>query len=303
VSEAAEAKGQHKARLPLLADPDLCGEDLSGNLLQMISVAPAACAGCSDYHIFNAAKRLSGHTPWSHGGRTGLTEMLGPLLRERAANDKEDIDIVIAACADTAVLSTCAYAVSCERGALLERTRFTVLDRCPSPLALCEAFASRHGLRLRTAVVDLLETADVSPADILILHNFLPFIAIEEHRPLLTRLGRWLKEGGRLLMWNTVLPPEDHDRIALRWKEQIAGVKSLVEDGTIGINEPKEVFFARLDRNVLDPRPGMPGCADVDTVRALVNASGLKIDVVEKIARTPGRGTAYIKVLAARDHL
>lgn len=283
------------------SDPDICGENLAENLKRMITIAPDGCAGCSDYHIFNAAKRLSGHTPWSHGGRAALFDMLQPLLQKWTARGNDPINVVIAASADTAILSTCAHVVWRESESLLNRVRFTVLDRCPSPLTLCQEYASRHGLQLQTALIDLLDTTKVFPADLIVLHNFLPFIPMEDHLPLMRTLGSWLKDGGNILMWNTVLAPEDHSRIALRWKAQVGAVKSSIEDGTIEINEPRDDFFARLDRNVADPRPGMRRCAEIESVRDLVISAGLEVESIEQISNTlRQRGTAYIKVIAGR---
>jgi hypothetical protein len=287
---------------PGLTDAETCGEDLPHNLKRMITIAPASCAGCSDYHIFNAAKRLSGHTPWSHGARGYLFDMLAPLFAELSERAEDRFDVVVAACADTAILSTCAHAVWRQHEGLLSRVRFTVLDRCRSPLVLCEEYAARHGLEVRTEAVDLLDTSASFPADLIVLHNFLPFVPMEQHALLMKTLHGWLKPNGNLFMWNTVLAAEDHEAIALRWKAQIAAVKSMIEAGTIEINEPKEVLFARLDRNVADTRPGMRRCADIESMKELIASAGLRTKSIEEISKTRReRGTSYIRVVAGRS--
>ncbi len=196
---------------PDLADAATCGEDLARNVRQAIAIAPETCPGCADYHITSTLKRLIGKTVWERGARKALLDTLRPVFAELAARDTERIDVVIAACADTAVLSTCAHAAWLAGETILSRTHFAVVDRCRTPLVLCQDYGDQHGLQVGTEVVELLEPSRDFPADLIVLHNLLPFVPEDLQAGLLATFGRWLKTDGRLVIWNPVLAPDDRD--------------------------------------------------------------------------------------------
>ena len=81
---------------------------------------------------------------------------------------------------------------------LLRRARFTVLDRCPSPLLLCEAYAAQNGLRILAETADLTTTSRAFPANLIVVHHLLPFLPEAEIPGALERLRSWLKENGRV---------------------------------------------------------------------------------------------------------
>lgn len=261
---------------PDFADPTICGEDLRGNLKRAISFAPENCVGCADYHIVSALKRITGHTLFERGGRPALLEALRSIFGAMTT-PTGDFDVVIAACADTGVLSTCAHAAWAAGKGWLGRSRFTVLDRCRTPLMLCEEYAGRNGLTVRTNVVDLLETTREFPADLILVHNFLPFVPADRHRDLLRRLGRWLKPGGRVVIWQPVLPAGDRDRFHQRQKKQVGDIAAAIEGGTIEINEPKETLIARLERNVMQVGPAMQNIMDAAALKALIGSVGFDL--------------------------
>ncbi len=282
---------------PDLADPVTYGEDLAHNLKRTMAIAPKICAGCADYHIISVLKRLVGKTVWERGARTALLDTLGPLFAEFVERDR--LDVVIAACADTAVLSTCAHAAMLAGDATLAKTRFTVVDRCPTPLALCQEYGDRHGLQVQTDIVELLETPKDFPADLIVLHNFLPFVPEDQQRPLLRAFGRWLKVGGRLVIWNPVLAPEDRGTNRSTERTRHADIRAMVEDGTIDIGEPRENLFARLERNVDDHRPGELSFTEVDSLPRLIASAGLETRSVVEMPQVRGwRSKLYVMVVA-----
>jgi hypothetical protein len=261
---------------PEFADPTICGEDLRGNLKRAISFAPDHCAGCADYHIVSTLKRITGHMLFERGGRPALIDALRSIFGGMTTTDG-DFDVVVAACADTGVLSTCAHAAWAAGEGWLARSRFTVLDRCRTPLMLCEEYASRNGLTVRTEVVDLLETTREFPADLILVHNFLPFVPADRHHDLLRRLGSWLKPDGRVVIWQPVLPAGDRERFHLRQKKQVGDIVAAIESGTIDINEPKEALVARVERNVMQVGPAMMNMMDPESLKALIGSAGFDL--------------------------
>ena len=284
---------------PSIADPLTCGEDVAGDLRRMVEIAPHLCPGCDDYHIFSLAKRLAGHDIWEVNSRQTLAKRLEPLLAEAAARHPESPDAVVATCANTAVLATVVHATWRIGESLFRRYRYTAVDRCRSPLILCEEYGGRHGLRVKTDAADLLATRKRFPADIIVLHNFLSFISGDQHSGLLRRLASWLKPGGTIVIWNMLAPNDDQEALAARWRRQIADVKAGIEQGTIEITEAKETFLARLDGNVFGTRPSAQGFADAASLTKLLTAAGLAARSVEEISQIRrGRVSRYAMVVA-----
>jgi hypothetical protein len=241
--------------------------------------------------------RLTGKTAWEAGARPYLLEALGKLLDEAAQRGSAPIDMLVAACADTAVLSACAHAAWLAGGPVLERTRFTVLDRCGSPLELCQGFGASHGLEVRSEVVELARAAASFPADIIVVHNLLAFVPERDHLPILRNLAGWLKPHGRILMWLPLFPGDDHQKARLREQQRNAAIRAQIEAGDIEIEESLDAFLARLDRGIDGERPGERAYPDTASVARLFAAAGLHLHALDEIA--PFGGTLMkLRVIA-----
>ena len=267
-----------------LGDPETCGENLRQNLKRIFEISAEHCVDCADYHVGKAAMRLTGRTAWEVGARPYLIETLGKLLDEAARREGGPIDVVVVACADTAVLSACTHVAWLAGGPTLTRTRFTVLDRCRSPLELCKVFGASHGLDLRTEVVELARTTATFPADIIVVHNLLAFVRERDHLPILRNLAGWLKPQGRLLMWLPLFPGDDHQKARLREQQRNAGIRAQIEAGEIEIEEPLSAFLARLDRGIDGERPGERAYPHTASVERLFGAAGLQVSALDEIA-------------------
>ncbi len=284
-----------------LADPVACGEDLARNLKQMIAIAPRHCDTCADYHIANATHRLLDNAPWKRGGRKTLVDTVRPILAELAARKADPVDVVVAGSADTAVLSSCAHAAWLESESFLDRVRFTVLDRCRTPLIVCEDYAALHGLEVTTNALDLSQTSRKFPANLIILHNLLPFVSVDRQVGLLQTLGGWLREGGRVVLWQLVIPPDDRERDVLTRVKRVQAMKAMVEDGTIEINEPKATFFGRIEQYADDNRPGQPRSPDTVSLKKLIASAGLEMHSIEELPHNcPLRSKLYVMIVAGR---
>jgi hypothetical protein len=286
-----------------IADPATCGEDVAGNLERMISIAPGHCPDCADYHITNAAVRLLDRAPWRRA-RPALLNALAPLLVEIGARGNAPIDVVIAGSADTAALSTCGHAAWAAGDGILGRTRFTVLDRCRSPLVICDVYGAGNGLTVHTEALDLTSTAKVFSADIIVVHHLLPFVAEDQVAGLLRRLGGWLKEGGRLVLWHDVAPREDEGPNRRVKAARIAEIKARVGKGAIAITEPADVFFARLDKYVGTISEDPSSLAELESVKDLIASAGFAIRSLDVSPHTcPSRARRYLMIVAERRAL
>lgn len=173
-------------------------EDLAANLRQAEELAPNQCAGCGGYHLERARRRLTAPDALDRG------EMVG-LLRDWAMKRSPagSAEVVIAGSADTNLLALAAEAV-----ADLGPARYTVLDQCRTPLALCEAFARQHRLEVETRQVDMGAPGAAFPADAIIVHSLLRFLPQAVHLATMSTFKRWLKPGGAILFSHRLMPPQ-----------------------------------------------------------------------------------------------
>jgi hypothetical protein len=75
----------------------------------------------------------------------------------------------------------------------------TVVDRCPTPVALCRAYASEADLDLDAAVTDLFSYEPGRPFDVLCTHSLLSTLTAEKRRDAVARWRSWLNPGGRVV--------------------------------------------------------------------------------------------------------
>lgn len=173
-------------------------EDLAANLRLAEELAPIHCAGCGGYHLDRARRRLTAPDALDR------EELVG-LLRDWAGRRPPvgSTEVVIVGSADTNLLAVAAEAV-----ADLGPARYTVLDRCRTPLALCAAFARQHGLAVETRQFDMGALGEVVPADAIIMHSLLRFLPEAVHPAVMTGLKRWLKPGGAILFSHRLMPSQ-----------------------------------------------------------------------------------------------
>lgn len=173
-------------------------EDLAANLRLAEELAPTHCAGCGGYHLDRARRRLTAPDALD---RDEMVDLLGDWARRRLP--AAPIGIVIVGSADTNLLAAAAEAV-----ADLGPARYTVLDRCRTPLAQCEAFARQHGLAVDTRQFDMSERGAAFPADAIVVHSLLRFLPQDLHLSIMRVLRKWLSPGGAILFSHRLMPPQ-----------------------------------------------------------------------------------------------
>jgi hypothetical protein len=271
---------------PSLHDPAGCGEDLSHNARRFSELAPRHCSGCADYHIRSAVHRCAG-PPKSIFDRPQLIALIRKIVEDASLRSDRMIDIVIAGSADTAVLATCAHAAAMLGAPILDRCRFTVIDRCETPLLVCTEFAATHKLHFQARHRDLISASRPCAADMIVAHSLFRFIDRADQVLLLRRLGSWLAPQGRLVFSNRLLLDDDaaeaRDEIRKRTAANRAAEDALAR-GLLQLAEPTEAIIGRLERAIADgaERPGeFRSRAEVE---ALIRQSGLAEISVESLA-------------------
>jgi hypothetical protein len=175
-------------------------EDLEANLRLTEALAPTHCAGCGGYHLDRARRRLTSLDALDRGE---MVRLLRDWAVDRSHSAPGPIHVVIVGSADTYLLAMAAEAVSD-----LGPARYTVLDRCRTPLALCEAFARQHGQEVATRQFDLGAPDGVFQADAVIVHSLLRFLPQPVHLASLSALRRWLRPGGAIVFSHRLMAPD-----------------------------------------------------------------------------------------------
>jgi SAM-dependent methyltransferase len=218
------------------------GEDLAYNYRRATALAPQLCRGCASYHINFPLNRLVGN-----GSGYGIddADLLASIERSLAAGDGDrPRQVVIVGSGDTRMLSMAAHAAS--RLGIVPKTRFAVIDRCETPLVLCQDYAARSGIALETIAADVLSLATTYRADLVVVHSLLRFLPDDRREGCLRQWSSWLKPDGRLVVSNTFVTGArgaESDSPSRR-------LRQLVEAAGVELAEPKETFLARLDREL-----------------------------------------------------
>jgi SAM-dependent methyltransferase len=246
------APGQQLAK-PDLFDPATCGEDLSYNARRAMELAPVYCGRCLNYHFLSPAKRVAGGSS-GYGikaDRSALIEIIAGLLAEAGKRHRQVVDVVVIGTVDTGILAICAHAAFARARDVSSRVRFTVLDLCRTPLELCKEFAVTHGLNLVTDAVDLVETENVYPADIVVHHSLFRYLPADKHVATLRKVVGWLKPGGRLVFSMTINTTTDVADDLARRNRRLDLIRQQVEAGSLAVNEPEAVLYSRF-KNYLE---------------------------------------------------
>lgn len=223
-------------------------EDLKRAAQRALDLAPVHCSDCSSYHMIRPLKRYFGKT----GGladREILVGRIGTFLATTAKHRPGPIRILLAGAADSGLLAVCVRAGIEALGSQSERVRFHVLDRCRTPLILCEDFARDNGLEIETSVADLL-TSDVRfSADLIVLHSLFSFIQPDVHVDILGKLSNWLEPDGRIVFSTDVRPPQEEKSYSSKRASRTGQIKEGVTSGLFRPAEPLDSFLSRLDRS------------------------------------------------------
>jgi hypothetical protein len=252
-------------------------EDLVGNLLKASELAPQVCRGCSRYHLGAVARRAVRGSLGDLVDKPEITDHLIRLYREIAETRSGPIDLTVAGAADTGILAICANAAAAAGPTILARCHFAVLDRCPTPLTLCEEFGRRHDLRVTTQVHDVLADLQAPRADIVVAHSLFRFIPQSHHVSLVRTFLGWLNSGGRIVF-----------SVGVGWRSQPDfttfndRLRRLVAEGGVRLAEPVESFLLRL-AGPFDWRVGE--FEDFDSVRRLFDDAGAKVEAIEEMVR------------------
>jgi hypothetical protein len=138
------------------------------------------------------------------------------------------------------------------------------------------------------------------------LFRFLPFAT---HAQTLRKIGGWLKPNGRIVFSASLTPAEFQKNKSDDRADAFDAVRRLVEEGVLQIDEPKDVYFARLDNLMESERTEATQYETMEQLHELFGRSELKVQSVDFIAgnkpftesprETAGRVLAVLASVAA----
>lgn len=233
---------------------DLYGENLAEQAYRAYTLAQECCPkgsdGCKDFHILYPYLRTAGLV----GGVEADRAQLVPVLAALAENGVRRW--LVPGAADSGILATIAQAV----GALKQNTdgerarkehQFTLLDICPTPLALNREYADTHALHLETLCRDL-GAVDFAPAsyDAIVGHMVLTFLPPERQLATLQAMARWLHpDRGRLVLIMRFGEQEPTAEMADRLiAHRIRILREMDANAVISPPEAEQEFIARIER-------------------------------------------------------
>lgn len=259
--------------------------------------------GCAWYHGFWPYMRLLdyGSSPELH--KAFYLDGLAP-LKAGGISPR----ILISGAADFAMLEVARAAFADAP----REPRFTVVDRCDTPLALCRWYAQRAGFTIETRREDLLRFDDDEGFDAIVTHSFLGSFP-PDVRPDLA--GRWfalLRPGGRLLTINRIRGVQARGPVPFSDDETSAFIGRLTADleSQRHLLDTDPADIAALARDYLREKRSYP-VRTPEELSGLLEQAGFHLDLFNTLAAAdpgetrpsgptmPGKAT-YMKVIARR---
>lgn len=200
------------------------------------------CRGCRDYHLTWPYLRAMG----LNGAGPEFNLPLHVDLLGRAAAGKPEPHWLLAGSADAGVLAAVQATIDAGPPA---RHRITVVDRCPTPLALCRDHAGSTGLGIETVAAELMEFEPAERFDVIVGHQVVLFFRDEDRPALYRRFASWLAPAGRLCLTVSDTAATAIDAGAFhaafnRWR--IDRIRAGAAAGEFELPEETEAFVARL---------------------------------------------------------
>jgi hypothetical protein len=267
---------------------DLFGENLTEQAYRAYTLARECCPGgsdgCLDFHILYPFLRTAGLV----GGVEADRAQLVPVLAALAENGVRRW--LVPGAADSGILATIAQAVGAlgqneEGERARQEHRFTLLDICPTPLALNREYADSHALHLETLCRDL-GAVDFEPAsfDAIVGHMVLTFLPPERQVATLRAMTRWLHpERGRLIITMRFGEQEPTTEMAERLVAH--RTRTLLEmraSSVLALPEAEDDFVARIDRQGRSSfSQWESNLATQEDVVALLEAAGFVVEQMQ----------------------
>ena len=161
---------------------------------------------------------------------------------------------------------------------------YVVLDRCATPLRICEWYAERHGLAIETLCQDVLAPLPEAAFDAVYTHAFMGNFDDADRARLVAQWARVLRPGGRVVTVQRVRPDFPGDVVRFSDDETAAFLQRVAE--LVPVMLPREA--AVLDVVAMAQRHARNFWAlpvrSAEGLRALFEDAGFRLDRFERSA-------------------
>ncbi|NRB00234.1 MAG: class I SAM-dependent methyltransferase [Rhodobacteraceae bacterium] len=166
---------------------------------------------------------------------------------------------------------------------------FTVLDRCKTPLIVCEDFGRSLSHSVSTVVGDALSFSG-GTFDLIIAHNFLNFFRPEERERLVANWAQQLAAGGRVILVSTLKPdtPERSRRFSPSETEELSD-RMCAELRNSSLTEVIEADKLRALLNEFSTRRVSHNVHSAEHVISLFESAGLTLAQPPQFTIEPDR--------------
>jgi hypothetical protein len=191
--------------------------------------------------------------------------------------------VLIAGTADYAMLARVLHAFRAEG----VEPEVTVLDICGTPLDVNRWYARRRGAQIETRACSVLELEGDARFDLVTTDNFISRIPRQQQGAVVEAWTSALRQNGKLVTAEVVssAPLEDGvRRLSAEGIDQIADyVRELAKESSAVVGVSPEVVVQSA-RDYYGSQESFP-VASLESLRAMVEAAGLRIDTLTRLPR------------------
>ncbi len=249
------------------------------------------CGPCANYHIYWTARRTAGIVGGVDTDRPLLAELLEDIAKRYVTSRDRGINVLIPGAADSGLLSVAVAGIFKAGGrSLLQRTKFTVIDQCITPLKLSEEYAQKHDLEVSAKRCNLEDYRPDHNFDLVFAHSVLAFLPPDIRAKMLSAIVGWLDQDGRLV-YSARLGASDGIGKATRFETIILPrIMNAVGDGRIRLCEEEEVFLKRCRQRHQGISYESTAFRTIDELRALAESADIEIESVKQIDEETASG-------------
>jgi SAM-dependent methyltransferase len=180
---------RHDHSKPAAAELYSFDEDLLSMTLRSAELAQIWCNGCASYHGTRTARRLI-----DLSGLDSDRPILTPLFHD-LARSRPEARWLVAGSADAGLFAMLASAI----WPVAPSSRLVIVDRCPTPLELCEEYGSRYFSNFRTLCADLVQFSSFDSFDFIFTHSLLEHMDEVKRLAVLANWHALLRPDGRII--------------------------------------------------------------------------------------------------------
>jgi len=220
-------------------------EDPLANALICISEYESGCLDCGDFHLRSILRRMHVAANKKTGDLAAFNEATRVALKQ-LADTLSFVKIGIVGSTDTGLLANLLM-IAHEIGGkdLVDRLDITLIDRCATPLIICQAYAERCGVPLKTLRSDFLRCAPDGQFDLIIMHGVVPFFPAHKRLDYLRHVATWLSDEGMLISSTHLGTKPYQNTDAVRTKMAIDNLTVLVRQNS---NLDDQMLAAMIER-------------------------------------------------------